>query len=181
MESIQILTAHSREGSISSAIDFNTWDDLLNIGLLGARAQMGTFAGVMAHETVHGFGLRHTYCESSWDNRSSRGTNLMNRIDRTARFDIDLLQLDVIQASTFFSPSVRGDADGDGRIAISDLIRLSGYLYSGGGAPDFLEQGDANGGVCQSGVLSEREPSALGGPLQDQQFRDYQGGAHHVA
>ena len=47
---------------------------------------------------------------------------------------------DVVVLETF----MRGDADGDGQINVSDVIYLINYLYKGGPQPVPLESGDAN-------------------------------------
>ena len=44
---------------------------------------------------------------------------------------------------------IYGDANGDGKVTVSDAIYLINYLFKGGPPPDPLEAGDAD---CQSGV-----------------------------
>ncbi len=55
-----------------------------------------------------------------------------------------LSDLYLLKISAFPEPGIRGDANGDGRVTISDVVYLVNYLFRGGPPPQPLTAGDAN-------------------------------------
>jgi hypothetical protein len=62
--------------------------------------------------------------------------------------------------------AIRGDANGDGQITVSDVIYLINYLFKGGPSPDPLAVGDVNcdGKVSVSDVVYLINYLFKGGP-----------------
>ena len=69
---------------------------------------------------------------------------------------------DVVVLETF----IRGDADGDGQIIVSDVVYLINYLFIAGPAPVPLEAGDADsdGEINVSDVVYLTNYLFIGGP-----------------
>jgi iron complex transport system substrate-binding protein len=42
------------------------------------------------------------------------------------------------------TPFIRGDANGDSKVTVADVVNMINYLYKGGPAPSPLEKADTN-------------------------------------